>query len=69
MPSTIAIIRKITELDYGVDRGMFRLPMKKAFLFYALRHLGRDTDPSPRRPQDQQIILLNGTKPSLGEKK
>jgi hypothetical protein len=28
-------------------------------LYYALRRLGLDTDPAARKPQDQQIVLLN----------
>ncbi|MEI2686321.1 MAG: WYL domain-containing protein [Cypionkella sp.] len=32
----------------------------RALLFYALKRLGLDTDPAARRPQDQQIVLLNG---------
>jgi len=30
-------------------------------LFYALKRLGLDTDPAARRPQDQQIVLLNAS--------
>jgi len=33
--------------------------VRKALLYYALKRLGLDTDPSARRPQDQQIVLLN----------
>jgi len=36
--------------------------VRKALLYYALRRLGLDTDPSARRPQDQQIVLLNHDK-------
>ena len=35
------------------------IKVRKALLYYALRRLGLDTDPGARRPQDQQIILLN----------
>jgi hypothetical protein len=33
--------------------------VRKALLYYALKRLGLDTDPAARRPQDQQIVLLN----------
>ena len=61
--------RKIVELDYGMAKGTLKLPVRRAFLFYALKRLGLDTDPSARRPQDQQIILLNGAELSSGENK
>lgn len=40
--------------------GSAKIPVRKALLYYALKRLGLDTDPSARRPQDQQIVLLNG---------
>ena len=51
--------RKVIALDYGMkaDRGEIRV--RRAFLYYALKRLGLDTDPAARRPQDQQIILIN----------
>lgn len=51
--------RKAIELDYGMVDGKATIPTKRALLYYALKRLGLDTDPSARRPQDQQIILLN----------
>ncbi len=51
--------RKAIELDYAMDRGRATIPVKRALLYYALKRLGLDTDPSARRPQDQQIVLLN----------
>lgn len=33
--------------------------VRRALLYYALRRLGLDTDPGARKPQDQQIVLLN----------
>jgi len=36
-----------------------QIPVRRALLFYALKRLGLDTDPAARRPQDQQIVLLN----------
>ncbi len=47
-------------LDYGIDaQGRAEITVQKSMLYYALRRLGLDTDPSARRPQDQQIVLLN----------
>ena len=37
--------------------GTARIKVRRAFLYYTLKQLGLDTD--PRRPQDQQIVLLN----------
>lgn len=39
--------------------GKAKIKVRRALLYYALRRLGLDTDPSARRPQDQQIVLLN----------
>jgi hypothetical protein len=38
---------------------MAKIMVWRALLYYALRGLGLDTDPVARRPQDQQIVLLN----------
>lgn len=51
--------QKVIALDYGMRGGRVRIKVRKALLYYALRRLGLDTDPSARKPQDQQIILLN----------
>jgi hypothetical protein len=51
--------QKVIALDYGVRGGKAKIPVRKALLYYALKRLGLDTDPSARRPQDQQIVLLN----------
>jgi len=51
--------RRVTELDYGMTNGQFKIPVRRALLYYALKRLGLDTDPAARRPQDQQIVLLN----------
>ncbi len=51
--------KKVIGMDYGMTRGKFELPVRRAFLFYTLKRLGLDADPTARRPQDQQIILLN----------
>lgn len=51
--------RRAIEMDYGMEEGRADIPVRRALLFYALKRLGLDTDPSARRPQDQQIVLLN----------
>jgi len=51
--------QKVIALDYGMRSDRAKIPVRKALLYYALKRLGLDTDPSARRPQDQQIVLLN----------
>jgi hypothetical protein len=51
--------RRAIEMDYGMEDGRSQIPVRRALLFYALKRLGLDTDPAARRPQDQQILLLN----------
>ena len=51
--------QKVIALDYGMIDGKAIISVRKALLYYALRRLGLDTDHTARRPQDQQIILLN----------
>ncbi len=51
--------QKVIALDYGMRGGRTKIKIRKAMLFYALKRLGLDTDPSARRPQDQQIVLIN----------
>jgi len=51
--------RRAIEMDYGMEEGRAKISVRRALLFYALKRLGLDTDPAARRPQDQQIILLN----------
>lgn len=53
--------RRAIEMDYGMEEGRAQIPVRRALLFYALKRLGLDTDPSARRPQDQQIVLLNSS--------
>lgn len=54
--------RRAIELDYGMTDGQVTIPVRRALLYYALKRLGLDTDPTARRPQDQQIVLLNADK-------
>ena len=51
--------RRAIEMDYGMEDGRAQIRVRRALLFYALKRLGLDTDPAARRPQDQQIVLLN----------
>lgn len=51
--------RRVIEMDYGMEAGRAQIPVRRALLFYALKRLGLDTDPAARKPQDQQIILIN----------
>jgi hypothetical protein len=50
---------KVIALDYGMRAGKAKIKVRRALLYYALRRLGLDTDPGARKPQDQQIVLLN----------
>ena len=51
--------RRVIELDYGMQNGRVLIPVRRALLYYALKRLGLDTEPSVRKPQDQQIVLIN----------
>jgi hypothetical protein len=51
--------KKVVVLDYGMQRSKTRITVRKALLYYTLKRLGLDTDPSARNPADQQIVLLN----------
>ncbi|MCT8159412.1 WYL domain-containing protein [Pseudoruegeria sp. SHC-113] len=50
---------KVIALDYGMRGGKAKIKVRRALLYYALKRLGLDTDPSARTPQNQQIILIN----------
>lgn len=52
--------KRAIQLDYGMNgEGVAQITVQKSMLYYALKRLGLDTDPAARRPQDQQIVLLN----------
>ena len=51
--------KRVIELDYGMDDGQATILVRRALLYYALKRLGLDTEPAARKPQDQQIALLN----------
>ena len=58
-PELSASQQKVIALDYGMRGGKVEIRVRKALLYYALKRLGLDTDPSARQPKDQQIVLLN----------
>ena len=51
--------KKVIALDYGMRGGRAKIKVRQALLYYALKRLGLDTDPSARKPQEQQIVLIN----------
>lgn len=51
--------QKVIALDYGMRGGKVEIPVRKALLYYALKRLGLDIDPSARPAHDQQIVLIN----------
>ncbi len=51
--------KSVIALDYGMRGGMARIKVRRALLYYALKRLGLDTDPSARKPHEQQIVLIN----------
>lgn len=51
--------KSVIALDYGMRGGKARIKVRRALLYYALKRLGLDTDPSARKPQEQQIVLIN----------
>jgi hypothetical protein len=57
--------KRVIELDYGMEKGIATIQVRRALLYYALKRLGLDTDPSARKPQDQQIVLLNSSSLNL----
>ena len=50
--------KTVIALDYGMRGGKAKIKVRRALLYYALKRLGLDTDPGARKPQDQQIVLL-----------
>lgn len=51
--------KHIIAMDYGMEAGRAEICVRRAFLYYALKRLGLDTDQNATRPQDQQIVLVN----------
>lgn len=58
---------KVISLDYGMQNGKAEIKVRRALLYSTLRRLGLDTDPYARKPQDQQIVLLNADEISHGK--
>jgi hypothetical protein len=58
--------KKVIALDYGMSEGKAQISVRRALLYYAIKRLGLDSEPGARRPQEQQIVLLNGSE--LGTK-
>ena len=58
-PALSDMQRHVIALDYGMEDGLAKIKVRKALLYYTLKRLGLDTDPNVRKPQDQQITLLN----------
>lgn len=52
--------RKAIEADYSMTGGVSVVDVRRCLLWYFLRRYGLDTDARQRRPQDQQVVLLNG---------
>jgi hypothetical protein len=51
--------RKALALDYGMTDERLTVVVRRALLFYALRRLGLNGDPSARAPEHQHIVLVN----------
>ena len=50
---------KAIELDYGMRNGRLAIDVRRGFLYYFLKRLGLDDAKLGRRPQDQQVVLIN----------
>lgn len=50
---------KAVKLDYDMPEGVRVISISSAFLYYFLKHMGLDGDAGQKRPQDQQIVLVN----------
>jgi len=51
--------KKVIALDNGMHDGKASITVRNALLYYTLKRLGLETDPSTRNPADQQIVLLS----------
>jgi hypothetical protein len=58
-PELSATQKKVISLDYGMRSDRTTIPVRRALLYYTLKRLGLDTGSTARRPEDQQIVLLN----------
>lgn len=50
---------RVIALDYGMINGTAEITVRKSMLYYALKRLGLDADPTARRAQEQHIVLVN----------
>jgi predicted DNA-binding transcriptional regulator YafY len=50
--------QKVIALNYGMRGERTNMQVGRSLRCFALRHLGLNTSPSARPPQDQQIVLL-----------
>jgi len=57
-PELPEAIRRVIELDYGMNAGAVSLDCRQALLFYSLKRLGL-LDVQPGQPHVQQIVLRN----------
>jgi len=51
--------KDVIALDFGMRNGTAEIKTRKALLYYTLKRLGLDTNPSAHAPQDQQIVLIS----------
>lgn len=51
--------KNVGALDYYRKSGRTKIKVRNTLFYHALTLLGLDTDPAARRPQDQQIVLMN----------
>ena len=51
--------KKVIEYDYGMSDGYLEISIKVASLIYFLKRFGLDKEAPKRKPEEQQIILLN----------
>jgi len=59
MAQSLVALHALIREDHRRRGGKATISVRRAFLYYTLKRLGLDTDPAARRPQDQQIVLLN----------
>ena len=58
-PGLSAGQRRAIELDYAMTDGRAEVRVRRALLWYTLRHMRLDGDPSSRLASEQHIVLAN----------
>lgn len=53
---------RVFEMDYAMEEGVARIPVRRALLYYALKRLGLDTDPDARRRGISRSCWSTGTR-------